>query len=99
MRCYAYNDIEKRTTGVFVNTTYFVSVHIEDGKKRKRDRDREREKIKKTERGRNVLRAVNKRRPVATLFTVLILIKRAPEKYYRSLITSAVRTEAKNDGQ
>lgn len=35
MRCYAYNDIEKRTTGVFVNTTYFVSVHIEDGKKKK----------------------------------------------------------------
>lgn len=67
-------------------------------KKRKRDREIEREN-KKTERGRNVLRAVNKRRPVATLFTVLILIKRAPEKYYRSLITSAVRTEAKNDGQ
>lgn len=42
MRCYAYNDIENRTSGVFVNATYFVSVHIEDGKERERENKKER---------------------------------------------------------
>ena len=95
MRCYAYNDIEN-VRPAYLSTRRILYRCIS------RMRERERGEIKKKERGKNVLRAVNKRRPVAALSAVLILIKRAPEKYYRCLITSAVsavRTEAKNDGQ